>query len=116
LNEPARRVLDRGTAIPVHSLLETYAVLTAFPPPHRAAPQIVSTWLDERFDDVLPPPVVAEQRALVGALAAAGRIGGGVYDALVALTAKTAGAVLVTADKRALSVYELVGVERQLLE
>jgi predicted nucleic acid-binding protein len=116
LNEPARGVLDQGTAIPVHALLETYSVLTAFPPPHRAAPDVVATWLEERFTDVLPSPSVADHRPLVGMLAAAGRIGGAVYDALVALTAKAAGAVLVTADQRALAVYDLVGVQRQLLE
>jgi predicted nucleic acid-binding protein len=116
LNEPALRVLDQGTAIPVHALLETYSVLTAFPPPHRAAPHLVATWLEERFADVLPPPTVADHRALVGTLAAAGRIGGAVYDALVALTAKTAGAFLVAADRRALAVYDLVGVQRQLLD
>ena len=48
-------------------------------------------------------------------LASAGRIGGAVYDGLVALIARLAGAVLVTADVRATSIYALVGVEvRQL--
>jgi hypothetical protein len=83
----------RGAAIPVYALLETYSVLTAFPPPHRAAPDLVATWLEERFTDVLPSPSVADHRALVGTLAAAGRFSGAVYDALVALTAKAADAV-----------------------
>jgi predicted nucleic acid-binding protein len=43
-------------------------------------------------------------------------IGGAVYDALVALTAKRAGATLVTADRRAASIYELVGVSFRRLE
>lgn len=111
LNERARGVLDEGAAIPAHALLETYSVLTGFPPPHRAAPALVDAWLDDRFTAVLRAPGAREQRALVRALAGAGRIGGAVYDALVALTAKAAGASLVTADRRALATYELIGVD-----
>jgi hypothetical protein len=95
-------VLDAGAALPAHALLETYSVLTGFPPPHRAAPDVVETWLDDRFPDVFQPPPVPEQRELVHTLSSAGRIGGAVYDALVALTATVAGATLVTADRRAL--------------
>ena len=62
------------------------------------------------------PPRVDEQRGLVRTLARAGRIGGAVYDALVALTARVAGATLVTADRRAMAVYELVGVEVRSLQ
>ncbi|MGH8776845.1 MAG: PIN domain-containing protein [Jiangellaceae bacterium] len=116
LNDPARAVLDEGAALPAHALLETYSVLTGFPPPHRAAPDLVTTWLDDRFDHVLPPPTSAEHRTLVRTLASAGRIGGVTYDALVGLTAKVAGAVLVSADSRALAAYELVGVEVRYLE
>lgn len=117
LNEEARSILDEGVAIPVHALLETYSVLTGFPPPHRAAPTLVDGWLNDRFSAVLPPPPVDEQRDLVRSFAAAGRMGGSVYDGLVALTAKLAGAALVTADRRALAAYEMVGVEiRHLVE
>lgn len=111
LNGPACEVLDEGVVLPAHALLETYAVLTGFPPPHRAPGELVVTWLDDRFDDILAPPPPGRQRDLVGAMASAGRIGGAVYDGLVALTAKLAGAVLVTADPRARGVYDLIGVE-----
>lgn len=117
LNERACSTLDEGVAIPVHAMLETYSVLTGFPPPHRAAPRLVDSWLADRFALILPPPGVNEQRDLVRTLADAGRMGGTIYDALVALTARIAGAVLVTADTRAVAVYELVGVElRHLVE
>lgn len=115
LNAAARAVLDEGAALPVHALLETYSVLTGFPPPHRAAPDLVDSWLDDRFAEVLPPPTQQEQRALVKTLASAGRIGGAVYDGLVALTAKSADAVLVTVDSRATVIYELVGVDLRRL-
>lgn len=82
LNEPACDVLDAGAALPAHALLETYSVLTGFPPPHRASPALVDAWLDDRFPTILAPPAAEEQRTLVRRLAAAGRGGGAVYDAL----------------------------------
>jgi hypothetical protein len=39
-----------------------------------------------------------------------------VYDGLVALTVKRAGATLVTADRRAAAIYELLGVSFRQLE
>lgn len=115
LNEPARAVLDEGAALPAHVLLETYAVLTGFPPPLRAPAELVDTWLDDRFREILPPPSPQQHRDLVRSLVGAGRIGGAVYDGLVALTARLADAVLVTADDRAIPIYELVGVELRRL-
>ena len=115
LNEDARSVLEEGASIPAHALLETYSVLTRFPPPHRAAPDVVDSWMDDRFPEILPSPGADEQRDLLRSLTEAGRIGGAVYDALVALTAKRAGATLVTADTRAIPIYELVGVETRVL-
>lgn len=115
LNAAARAVLDAGVALPAHALLETYSVLTGFPPPHRAAPDLVMTWLDDRFPRILPPPPAREQRDLLRTLAAAGRTGGAVYDGLVGLTARRAGATLVTADARAAAVYELTEVEIRFL-
>jgi len=59
------------------------------------SPNLVEQWLDDRFPTILASPTPEDHRALVRQLAAAGRIGGGAYDALVAMTARTAGAVLV---------------------
>ena len=116
LNDIAARIVDEGAAIPAHALLETYSVLTGFPPPHRAPAELVDVWLEDRFPRILSPPGADEQRDLVRRLARAGRIGGAVYDALVALTARIAGATLTTADRRAIPVYELVGVEVRFLD
>ncbi len=90
-------------------------MLTAFPPPHRAPPTVVDRWLDDRFAGVLTPPEPEALRHLVRSLASAGFIGGATYDALVAITAAHADAVLVTADTRALSVYDFIGVEVRYL-
>ena len=115
LNVLARRVLDCGAALPAHALLETYSVLTGFPPPYRASPGLVAEWLDSRFPLVLPPPEIDQQRDLIRRLAGEGRTGGAVYDSLVALTAKLGNATLITADQRAVGTYELVGVDVELL-
>jgi predicted nucleic acid-binding protein len=116
LHEAAASIVDGGAAIPAHALLETYSVLSGFPPPHRAPAGIVDSWLEDRFPHILPPPNAEEQRELVRQLARADRIGGATYDALVALTAKIAGATLATGDRRAIPVYDLVGVQVLRLE
>jgi len=115
LNQRAVKVLDEGAALPAHALLETYSVLTGFPPPHRAPPEVVDAWLEGRFETTLPSPQVHEQRDLVRRLASLGRTGGAVYDALIGLTAQRAGATLITADRRAVSIYGLLGVPYELL-
>ena len=116
LNDAACSVLDGGATIPAHALIETYSVRTGFPPPHRAPPGLVDEWLDSRFPSVWAPPSPSEQRELVRVMARAGRAGGAIYDALVGLTAKLHGAVLVTADRRAAETYELIGVEVRYLD
>lgn len=110
LNEPARAMLDAGAAIPAYAYLETYSVLTGFPPPHRAASALVLDWLDSRFSEILEPPPAGACRGLVATLASADRTGGAVNDGVVGLTAKLSGAELVSADQRARSIYDLVGV------
>jgi predicted nucleic acid-binding protein len=110
MNTAACAVLDDGATIPAHALLETYAVLTGFPPPYRAQPDLVRTWLDDRFPSALPAPGPAEHQELVRLIAGSGRPGAAICDALIGQTVKAAGAELVTADRRAMPVYELVGV------
>lgn len=115
LNSKACALLDQGAAIPAQAVLETYSVLTGFPPPHRASPDIVRQWLQGRFERLLLAPLPNDHLQLVSVLAEDGRSGGSVYDALIGLTAKLAGATLITADQRAAEVYDLVGVEWDLL-
>ena len=68
-------------------------------------------------EDVNAPRVAGRRgRPAARRVSDAGRIGGAVYDALVALTAKTAGATLITADRRALPTYGLVGVALRTLD
>lgn len=84
------RRLDRGARLVVaaHALLETYAVLTRLPPPHRLAP--ADAWALVNANFVEAAQVVAAESqsyiALLSNLADAGVAGGRSYDALIAAT------------------------------
>ena len=111
----AEAVLAREPAVPAHVLVEAYSVLTRLPPPHRAPSSIVTVFLAQRFRKA---PLTLPARAwprLLGLAAELGVTGGAVYDALVAATARHAGATLLTRDRRAIAVYEKVGVPYELV-
>lgn len=114
-HEPARAALGRGPHLPVHVALETYAVLTRLPPPHRVAGAAVHQFLTVNFPS--PWLVLSGQghRAVLERLAEQAFSGGATYDALVAATAREAGAELFTADRRARPVYEGFGVTFELI-
>lgn len=106
---------SRGSRLISHVAFETYAVLTRLPPPNRALPRSVAEFLETSFPDsplVLP---AREQQRLLEACATSGVVGGAVYDALVAATARHARATLVSLDRRAFPVYDAIGVEVRLL-
>ena len=112
---PAAAVLARGPRVPAHVLVETYSVLTRLPPPHRAPADIVIAFLAQRFRQA---PLTLAPRAWQRLLDQAGErgvTGGAVYDALVAATARHAGATLLTRDRRAVAVYEKMGVAYELV-
>ena len=112
----AAAVLARKPRVPAHVLVEAYSVLTRLPPPHRAPSDLVATFLVERFPEA---PLVLPARAhveLVQASARVGLAGGVVYDALIAATARHAGATLLTRDLRARPVYERMKVRYELLD
>lgn len=89
--------------IVAHTLLETYRTLTAMPRPHQIAPDTAWRAISETFVSrgtlvVLQPE---DYEPLMSALAAAGTIGGQVYDASIAACARLAGAqVLLTFNER----------------
>jgi len=85
------------------------------PPPHRAQSDIVTAFLAQRFRNT---PLTLAPRAwlrLLDQAAELGVTGGAVYDALVAATACHAGATLLTRDRRAIEVYEKMGVAYELV-
>ena len=64
-------------------------------------------WFEDRWIGLAP----AAQRLLLGRLSALGVHGGATYDALIGAAAAAEGATLVTADRRALPTYALVGAD-----
>lgn len=104
-------LLSETLAIPAHAMLETYAVLTRLPEPHRAPGPVVATWLDRQFDEILDPPAGKAHRRFVRRLGDANITGGRSYDALVAATCIAHGRPLVSADDRARRTYDELGLE-----
>jgi predicted nucleic acid-binding protein len=109
-HEPARAILAARPALPAPCAIEAFAVLTRLPAPHRAPATVVRDFLSAAF----AAPYLAldgrSMRALVDELVLRGVSGGATYDAVIAATARTAGAALVTCDLRARSTYERLGV------
>ncbi len=112
----ASAALARTPRVPAHVLVEAYSVLTRLPPPHRAPAELVATFLGERFPEA---PLVLPARAhveLVETAARTGLAGGAIYDALIAATARHAGATLLTRDLRARPVYDHMKVRYELVD
>jgi predicted nucleic acid-binding protein len=115
-HQSALAALARKPRIPAHVVVEAYSVLTRLPPPHRAPADLVATFLAERFPHApLVLPAGAHVR-LIESSARDGLTGGAIYDALIAATARHAGATLLTRDQRARSVYDRVHVRYELLD
>lgn len=118
LHDAARRTLTAGDparALVGHVAVECIAALGRLPRGHRVAPAAVLLGLERSF----PTPWLtldgAELRDALGTMVATGIRGGATYDGLVGLTAARHGAVLITADRRALPTYELLGVDVTLV-
>ena len=114
-HDAARRVLDGGLRLIEHCALETYSVLTRLPAPHRTAGAVVREFLQTRFPQPYLRLSASEYKGFILALPDHNVTGGTAYDALVAATAASCGAELVTCDQRALPVYVRYGVRTQVL-
>ena len=114
-HRPAIAALARKPRVPAPVLVEAYSVLTRLPPPHRAPADLVATFLAQRFEEAPLALPARAHRVLVEASARVGITGGAVYDALIAATARHAGATRLTRDQRARSVYERMGVRYELV-
>lgn len=112
----ALRVIDRAPRVPAHVLVESYSVLTRLPQPHRAPGELVAIFLAETFREApLVLPARGHQK-LIHDAAALGVAGGSIHDALIAATVRQARGRLITRDRRALPVYERIGVDYELLD
>ncbi len=105
----------KDPALAAHTALESYSVLTRLPEPFRAQPEVAAEYLSVTFPTQRLGLGMDEQAELPQRLAHLDVAGGPVYDALIALTAKAAGAELLTLDRRALPTYERCGVRVTLV-
>lgn len=98
-----------------HTLTETYAVLTARGGPYTVPGDTVVGYLERLLArDPIWLDGARYTRAL-GELQALDVDGGAIYDGLIAIAAREAGAQLVTLDRRATRTYQAVGTDFQLL-
>jgi predicted nucleic acid-binding protein len=106
---PAKTTLIAQVAV------ETYSVLTRLPPLQRIPAEVALDYLRQAF--ILPPVTLASEKyvGLLDLAAAEGITGGAVYDAILAATAREAGATLLTLDRRAVPTYQRVGTAYQLV-
>ncbi len=98
-------------ALPAHAALETYAVLTRLPAPAGVPADLAAELVEANFARRILRPPRRSMPALLREFAALGVVGGATYDALVAVTAREAGATLVTNDRRAHATYVRIGVD-----
>jgi predicted nucleic acid-binding protein len=105
----ARKALASHPRLIAHAAVESYSVLTRLPPPHRAQPSIVHTFITERFADPFLTLSETGYQELLATVASSQILGGPAYDALIAFTAAEHQATLLSLDLRATPTYEAVG-------
>jgi len=106
----ARKAMASRPRLVAHAALESYSVLTRLPPPHRAQPSIVHTFITERFTDPFLTLSKTGYQELLATVATSHILGGPTYDALIAFTAAEHQATLMSLDQRAAATYEAIGV------
>ena len=105
----ARKAMASGPRLVSHAAVESYSVLTRLPPPHRAHPSIVHTFIAERFTEPFLTLSETGYQELLATVASGQILGGSAYDALIAFTAAEHQATLLSLDQRATVTYETVG-------
>lgn len=106
-HERARAAIREVSCVPAQVLVECYSVLTRLPSPHRVAPESAAQAISGLPMTVLDLPA-SEYQKLVVSLGQWGFHGGAIYDAVVAATVQHHELGLLTADRRARSVYESI--------
>lgn len=114
--QTVQRALGNAPSIIAHAAYETYSVLTRLPEPQRAPARVVVEQLDDLFGERWLGLPAEALRAALARLAKLGISGGRTYDGLIAITAASNDATLVTLDRRALPTYLLVGASVELVD
>jgi len=102
--------------LPAHALAESFAVLSRLPAPRALRPSMAHRLLDHAFPDEPLTLSPSTHSAVIRRLAKAEVGGGRIYDAIIGATAAEAGVRLLTADRRAMPTYALVGATFDLVE
>jgi predicted nucleic acid-binding protein len=114
--KPAVAEVRAEGCLVAHTAAEAYSVLSAPGGVYRIEPATVVAYLDQLLGGSAPiQPRPHTYREALELLAGEGRGGASVYDALIALAARDAGATLISLDRRARPTYELCGVEARFL-
>ena len=116
LHAQAAAALKDVRRIPSHAIVEAYSVLTRLPPPGPLPPALALAALLRAFPEEPLSLSTAGYLATVRRLAQANLGGGRVYDAIIGTTAPEAGIQLLTADRRAIPTYALMGAEYRLVD
>jgi len=115
-HEPCRAICRRHRpALAGHAAFETYSVLTRLPGLARVDPEVASAAIAGAFGDRCFLDR-AQQSRLLARLGGLGLQGGMVYDALVGEAARLADRTLLTRDRRAIRVYDLLGVTYRFVD
>jgi predicted nucleic acid-binding protein len=111
----ARKAMAARPRLIAHAAVESYSVLTRLPPPHRASPDIVHSFITGRFTEPFLILSEAGYQELLATVTAGQILGGPAYDALIAFTAAEHDATLMSLDQRAAATYETVGAQVEQL-
>ncbi len=108
-HDVAREAVRSSDRLIGHVAVEAFSVLTRLPAPRRAPPRLVHEFLDHHWPGTWLSLDGQGCRQLLDVAASGQAIGGAVYDALIAATAKAHGLRLLTCDARATVVYARLG-------
>jgi toxin FitB len=111
-----RALLEHPIGLPAHVAFETTSALSRMPNGQRIAPEVVLTALERDFPEPWLALDAAGAREALRRAVAAGIRGGALYDALIAATAASGRAAVLSADGRALPTYRAMGAEVVLVD
>ncbi len=111
----AEDALKQCTMTVAHVAIETYSVLTRFPPPRRVTSTDAAALIEARLPTAYATLDANMFAKAPAQLAKAGVAGGAAYDGLIALTALEHDLELITRDGRAERTYRALNVPYQLL-
>ncbi len=115
-HEQAREALNgQSLALVGHVAVESVSALSRMPEPHRLAPETVLAALRAGFPQPWLTLGPAELETALATIVDIGIRGGALYDALVASTAASHGAHLVSSDRRAAVTYTALGIDFTLV-